>query len=282
VAALLRGALNVTAVASIRRSTYLGHEVQLSRSDLGGALDFLREAGELDGDEPFPPRLLARLASLIRCQCLTYCEIDRRRGEIVFRTSTDSVEPPPDDAYWATVHEHPIRRHRAGTGELGAFKIYDFTTPRALRRTRFYADFLRPLNSGGFVMSVSLPAPAGYTRTFTFEREGHDFDERERTLLDVLQPHLVQIRQATEVRRRARRSVAAVRADGLTERETEVLAHVAEGMRNFEIAQALWISPGTVRKHLDNIYAKLGATTRTAAVRLAQEQVSFADRGNSA
>ena len=59
----------------------------------------------------------------------------------------------------------------------------------------------------------------------------------------------------------------------LTDRETEVLARVAEGMRNREIAQALWIAPGTVRKHLDNIYAKLGARTRTAAVRLAQERV---------
>ena len=59
---------------------------------------------------------------------------------------------------------------------------------------------------------------------------------------------------------------ALIAGDGvLTERETEVLHHVAEGMRNREIAQALWIAPGTVRKHLENIYAKLGVHSRAAA-----------------
>jgi DNA-binding CsgD family transcriptional regulator len=51
----------------------------------------------------------------------------------------------------------------------------------------------------------------------------------------------------------------------LTAREREVLELVAEGHTNGEIATQLWISPGTVRKHLDNLYAKLGVHTRTAA-----------------
>jgi DNA-binding CsgD family transcriptional regulator len=41
---------------------------------------------------------------------------------------------------------------------------------------------------------------------------------------------------------------------------------VARGYTNDEVARALWISPGTVRKHLENAYAKLGVSTRTAAV----------------
>lgn len=52
----------------------------------------------------------------------------------------------------------------------------------------------------------------------------------------------------------------------LTRREREVLALVSEGMRNAEIAETLWLSPATVRKHLENIYEKLGVHTRTAAV----------------
>lgn len=58
---------------------------------------------------------------------------------------------------------------------------------------------------------------------------------------------------------------------GLTTREREILALVAEGRTNGEVASALWISPATVRKHLENAYAKLGVTTRTAAVRCARE-----------
>jgi DNA-binding CsgD family transcriptional regulator len=52
----------------------------------------------------------------------------------------------------------------------------------------------------------------------------------------------------------------------LTPREREVLALVAEGRSNAEIAQSLCVAPGTVRKHLENVYAKLGVHTRTAAV----------------
>jgi DNA-binding CsgD family transcriptional regulator len=51
----------------------------------------------------------------------------------------------------------------------------------------------------------------------------------------------------------------------LTAREREVLAWVARGKTNPEIAQLLWITPGTVRKHLDNIFGKLNVHTRTAA-----------------
>lgn len=53
----------------------------------------------------------------------------------------------------------------------------------------------------------------------------------------------------------------------LTARERDVLNLVAEGKRNSDIAQDLWVSPSTVRKHLENIYEKLGVSTRTAAVR---------------
>ena len=53
---------------------------------------------------------------------------------------------------------------------------------------------------------------------------------------------------------------------GLTAREREVLTWVARGKTNTEIAQLLWLAPSTVSKHLENVYAKLGVNTRTAAV----------------
>jgi DNA-binding CsgD family transcriptional regulator len=55
-------------------------------------------------------------------------------------------------------------------------------------------------------------------------------------------------------------------ADGvLTVRELEVLAHVADGSTNRQIADALVISPHTVRRHLQNIFRKLGVSSRAAA-----------------
>ena len=59
---------------------------------------------------------------------------------------------------------------------------------------------------------------------------------------------------------------ADARERALTPREHEVMDLLAEGCSNAEIASTLWIAPATVRKHLENIYAKLGVRTRTAAV----------------
>jgi DNA-binding NarL/FixJ family response regulator len=51
----------------------------------------------------------------------------------------------------------------------------------------------------------------------------------------------------------------------LTPREMEVIQLLAEGLSNKEIAALLFISPRTVNFHLDNIYSKLGVSSRTEA-----------------
>jgi DNA-binding NarL/FixJ family response regulator len=58
---------------------------------------------------------------------------------------------------------------------------------------------------------------------------------------------------------------------GLTGRELEVLALVAMGKTNREIAAALVISEHTVARHVQNILAKLGVSSRTAAAAFAFE-----------
>jgi len=59
--------------------------------------------------------------------------------------------------------------------------------------------------------------------------------------------------------------------DGLTEREAEVLALVAAGRSNREIAAALVLSQKTVARHLSNIFAKIDVTSRTQAAAYAYE-----------
>jgi ATP/maltotriose-dependent transcriptional regulator MalT len=67
------------------------------------------------------------------------------------------------------------------------------------------------------------------------------------------------------------RSAAAKRA-GMTRREVEVLTLVAEGLSNREVAERLVVSEHTVHRHLANIYARLGVSSRAAAVALASER----------
>jgi ATP/maltotriose-dependent transcriptional regulator MalT len=78
-------------------------------------------------------------------------------------------------------------------------------------------------------------------------------------------------------RRDAHRAAAALagRADrlaGLTEREAEVLRLVAAGMSNRPIGQALAISEYTVARHLQNLFIKLGVSSRAAAAAVAIAQ----------
>ena len=54
----------------------------------------------------------------------------------------------------------------------------------------------------------------------------------------------------------------------LSEREKMVLDHLAKGLIGKEVADALDISWGTVRKHVQNIYKKLQVNTRVEAVNL--------------
>jgi DNA-binding NarL/FixJ family response regulator len=60
--------------------------------------------------------------------------------------------------------------------------------------------------------------------------------------------------------------------EALSGREIEVLALVAKGASNKEVANQLWISEATVKSHLLHIFGKLGVTDRTAAVTKALER----------
>ena len=54
--------------------------------------------------------------------------------------------------------------------------------------------------------------------------------------------------------------------EALSERELEVLRLIANGMSNREIARELFVSLGTVKKHVNNIYIKFDAHSRTQAI----------------
>ena len=57
----------------------------------------------------------------------------------------------------------------------------------------------------------------------------------------------------------------------LTDREVEVLRHVATGASNREVARALFVSEATVKSHLVHIFTKLGVESRFRAIHIARE-----------
>ncbi|MDZ8054367.1 MAG: response regulator transcription factor [Aulosira sp. ZfuVER01] len=70
-------------------------------------------------------------------------------------------------------------------------------------------------------------------------------------------------------------SIAALEFLGLTKREAEVLFWITKDKSNAGIARVLGCCEGTVRKHLENLYKKLGVQTRTGAVMVALEKLGL-------
>lgn len=88
-------------------------------------------------------------------------------------------------------------------------------------------------------------------------------------LVARLQAHLRVAREMNAAMRAREEEAApapALLPNPLTQRELDVLAWVARGKTNRDVAEILGMSPRTVNKHLEHIYEKLGVETRTAAV----------------
>jgi len=222
---------------------------------------------DADADEPgpmLPWSLLDDLSELIPAEEVSICEMDmanrhRELQQAVLPDEARSVDHggPSQGRY------HPFWRHYRAfwTGvppsRAGVVRRWSDRYPgRLLAQQPLYRDVFHP-NGLKYFMSVGLPAPTGRERNLLFWRMiGPDFSDRERDLLTLLRPHVAEI-YAGAVRRR--RGV-------LTPREWEVLELAAEGHGNAEIAAILFTSVSTVRKHMENIFDRIGVRTRGAAV----------------
>ena len=115
-----------------------------------------------------------------------------------------------------------------------------------------------------------------------FDTARSRFTETDRLTLQRVVPHLGQLRRNALARRTYPALIdstapARMRLLRLTPRERVVLARAAAGETNTVIAQALFVSPGTVRKHLEHIYDKLDVRTRTEAAALYTQERVVAD-----
>ena len=115
--------------------------------------------------------------------------------------------------------------------------------------------------SGPPITLVSSVGAKAMSRFFFFDQERWGLNERERDLLGLLLSPPRALAQPLERPRLTSRVE-------LTAREREVLQAVADGATNREVAGQLWISPHTVRTHLQHIFEKLDVRTRTEAAAL--------------
>jgi DNA-binding CsgD family transcriptional regulator len=224
---------------------------RLTGSDYRDALEVVYTAGEVTGAVPFPEPVLETLRRLVPCDVVTYHERSEGPARVLVHVGDPVCEVTPEisAAHQRYKHEDPF------VPAEGARTTSDVADVGTYRRTRLYQHVDRPLGIA-YMLQLYLD-PAESDARLEFDRGDSDFSDRDRGVLDLLLPHLRQL---------ARRTRPRARLASLSPREREVLEHVASGRTNAEIAWRLQIAPDTVRKHLENTYAKLGVHSRTGAV----------------
>lgn len=232
----------------------------LSRRDLDALLRFVHDASTVDREAAVVPELVAQLEKLVpSAEHVHYCVLDREHRRIAFDVTASAVacDVDGDVLYWELRDQHAVCAYFERTGDGRPRMMSDLLRAREWRAREIYNQCYAPFQ---YELALRLPAEPRYTKTLMFHSSRRDFTERDRLVLELLYPHLQRIDETFAPQRQ-------ITADlPLTPREREILALVERGNTNAQIADALWISPGTVKKHLDNVYAKLGVGTRTAAV----------------
>ena len=173
----------------------------LARGDAERLLRFVGEAESLGGDEPFTGDLLVELGRLVQADWVFYQEHDCVPSQplLLEVQRTDDEEFHYIEELCVLYLNTPIRRHRR-EGNFGALKLSDFQTRGELHRTRFYDVVLRPYGVE-HELEVDIPSPPSHWKTFFFDRARRPFSERDRLVLDLLQPHLARLWQAAQTRR---------------------------------------------------------------------------------
>jgi DNA-binding CsgD family transcriptional regulator len=150
-----------------------------------------------------------------------------------------------------------VARGESGGGHWGRtqdptpIRVSDVATRRQFHRCGIYDLFLR---NWGIEHTLAVRLRRGReVHDFACYRKRTDFSERDRLVLDLFRRYLSIL------------IAPAVAKLPLTSRELEILELVALGKSNAEAAEILVVAPGTIKKHLDNIYEKVGVRTRTAA-----------------
>ncbi|TCO49420.1 regulatory LuxR family protein [Kribbella antiqua] len=237
-------------------------QLTVTERDLRRMLDVIDLGRQAGPDEVFPRELMHALAELIPADDVTF-QISRPLDR-EFVAAEEVTEQPVDpgegweDVFWRSYWDDEVCSRPQRTGDYDTiWKVSDYRSVRQLHGSPI-GEWFRLF---GTRSEIIVPFPvrgAEDRRLMLFRATGRDFTERERLLLRMLRPHFIEILRDLERRRAG--------IPELTSRQLELLRLVADGHSNTQIAHRLFVAEGTVRKHLENIYERLGVTSRTAAV----------------
>lgn len=149
----------------------------------------------------------------------------------------------------------------------------DAFPPRSRGRARFHQHVTKPLGARSMVVVHLIVGGRAWSAIVLLARREGAFDEHVVARLRRVAPAIAVADALVQIESASPRATAPVRLvcrDGrLTDRQREIVEHVALGHTNEECARALGISPNTLRNQLAAVFRTLGAANRADVVRLA-------------
>ena len=236
----------------------------VSATDMRSVRDILNALHTDPGPNPIPDSALDPLTRLIPCNDISHVTINPSRRTLadlgIFRVDADGPNADEDgvnDLFWAAYDTDLVCRYPYQTKRVDqVLGAEDFMSDRELANSLTGELFRIQQVRFNIIMPLSLDG--GTEERFElFRTDGYAFTAREKLLLTLLRPHFAD---------RAHRVNLTRRHAALTDRQEQILSLVAQGLSNREIAAELVLAEGTVRRHLDNIYTRLGVRRRTAAL----------------
>jgi DNA-binding CsgD family transcriptional regulator len=212
----------------------------LTTNDISNVLEFLRDLYAIDDVRLFPCKVITSLSKIVPSDIITYNDINlaEQRHAIVVDPPEALAFPDSHQIFDQHLDEHPLIGHYARTADSRALKISDFLTRRMFHNTGLHTDFFRRVGVE-HQMAFILPARRGLLTGIALNRKGRDFNERNRVVLNLVRPHLVQAYRnaeaVTRLRSHARLVLRAVElcqgALILLGRERNILRETNEALR---------------------------------------------------
>ncbi|MGH2873898.1 MAG: helix-turn-helix transcriptional regulator [Solirubrobacteraceae bacterium] len=232
--------------------------------------------GELLGLQDLDEFCRALLVTIRQEFGADYCALHELPADLPDTISLTDPETSQDqhEAFARYAHQNPIVDYFLRTRDGRATRFSDLVSQGELHRLELYKEVYRNLGVE-YQIALTLPSGADWILGLALSRREHDFSDRERDLLDMARPYLIQIyRNALAVSRGYHTPDAIMSAGkleplGLTKRQAELLALLATGYTATRAAAALGITARTAQKHVERCYRALGVTNRGDACRLA-------------
>ncbi len=243
---------------------------ELSEGDVRAVLDFVGEVYDAQDLAEFRSVLLPGIHRLVSSDYVAYNEVEQG-SEAVLTINSPELPAWALSAWERHAGENPLLQRFLRTQDGRARRFSEVVSPAELRRTELYAQLYKPLGVEHQI-AFTLPSTPELTIGIALVRGGRNFTERDRRVLDLTRPHLIQAYRAAQRRGRLLEqadrvlSLEALRRLGLSPREAEVLQGLARGEDGEAVASRLRVTPRTIAKHVQNIHSKLGVSSRAQAV----------------